>query len=256
MNIFRLDDDPGVAARWHCNQHVGKMMLEAAQMLSSVHWAHGYSGPNQRDDGNGPYKAHPTVNRWLGPYRWIEQSINNYRWTVALGVHLANEWQLRYGTVHGCMTTLEWLRANEPSLPDVAETPFIPSTHYRSEALFEIPGDPVATCRRFYAFWTVAFRSGPTTWPAGSRPPWIDEILNSEEPAMLAEILELLRDRRENTSRRMAKRHPTAQGEPKTRKASTEPSLSPRRQKLKKGGNHVNERKTTQSGPPRHQKVG
>ena len=31
MNIFYLDNDPTTAARYHCNKHVVKMILESAQ---------------------------------------------------------------------------------------------------------------------------------------------------------------------------------------------------------------------------------
>ena len=38
MNIFVLDRDPEVAARYHCDKHVCKMILEAGQMLCTAHW--------------------------------------------------------------------------------------------------------------------------------------------------------------------------------------------------------------------------
>lgn len=37
MNIFFLDPDPVIAASMHCDQHLHKMILESAQMLST--WA-------------------------------------------------------------------------------------------------------------------------------------------------------------------------------------------------------------------------
>jgi hypothetical protein len=36
MNIFILDTDPVVAAQYICDQHLNKMILESAQMLSTV----------------------------------------------------------------------------------------------------------------------------------------------------------------------------------------------------------------------------
>ena len=36
MNIFVLDDDIEKCARYHCDKHVVKMILESAQMLSTV----------------------------------------------------------------------------------------------------------------------------------------------------------------------------------------------------------------------------
>ena len=37
MNIFALSPVPEVAAKWHCDKHVVKMILESAQMLSTAH---------------------------------------------------------------------------------------------------------------------------------------------------------------------------------------------------------------------------
>ena len=36
MNIFVLDQSPEVAASYHCDQHLHKMILESAQMLSTA----------------------------------------------------------------------------------------------------------------------------------------------------------------------------------------------------------------------------
>jgi hypothetical protein len=38
MNIFYLDKDPKIAAQFHCDKHVVKMIIETAQMLSTAHW--------------------------------------------------------------------------------------------------------------------------------------------------------------------------------------------------------------------------
>jgi hypothetical protein len=37
MNIFILDNDPVIAAQEQCDKHVVKMIVESAQMLSTVH---------------------------------------------------------------------------------------------------------------------------------------------------------------------------------------------------------------------------
>jgi hypothetical protein len=37
MNIFALDESPMFAAQFHCDKHVVKMVLETAQILSTVH---------------------------------------------------------------------------------------------------------------------------------------------------------------------------------------------------------------------------
>ena len=37
MNIFKLDNDPIVCAKYHCDKHVVKMILEYAQIISTAH---------------------------------------------------------------------------------------------------------------------------------------------------------------------------------------------------------------------------
>ena len=44
MNIFFLDDDPRQAARDLGDRHVGKMLLEACQMMSTAARANGFDG--------------------------------------------------------------------------------------------------------------------------------------------------------------------------------------------------------------------
>ena len=38
MNIFILDENPDKAAKYHCDKHVCKMILESGQMLCTAHW--------------------------------------------------------------------------------------------------------------------------------------------------------------------------------------------------------------------------
>ena len=37
MNIFYLDTDPELSAKYHCDKHVVKMILEYGQLLSTAH---------------------------------------------------------------------------------------------------------------------------------------------------------------------------------------------------------------------------
>lgn len=46
MNIFVLDFDTEVCARYHCDKHVVKMIVEYAQLLSTAH--HVLDGDNSK----------------------------------------------------------------------------------------------------------------------------------------------------------------------------------------------------------------
>lgn len=81
MNVFVLDEDPSLAAKMHCDKHLGKMILESAQMLSAV--------AQQRWPGLGGYykpthQNHPCT-------KWVGESLANARWLVRLCQALDDE---------------------------------------------------------------------------------------------------------------------------------------------------------------------
>lgn len=79
MNIFALDPSPSVAASYHCDQHLNKMILESAQMLSTaMHKWYPHLSPYL-------YKiAHPNHPCTI----WISQSTQNAQWLSDLMYHL------------------------------------------------------------------------------------------------------------------------------------------------------------------------
>lgn len=83
MNIFFLHWDPEEAARMLCDKHVVKMVLETAQILSTI--------------SGGPYKPthekHPCV-------LWAKEAEDNFIWLCRHGLAIAEEFQRRYGKVH------------------------------------------------------------------------------------------------------------------------------------------------------------
>lgn len=90
MNIFYLDDDPSVCARYHCDKHVVKMVLETAQMLCTAH--HVLDGPKP-----GIYKLthinHPCN-------KWIRHSRANYFFGYYLYRYLCIEYYNRFRKFH------------------------------------------------------------------------------------------------------------------------------------------------------------
>lgn len=107
MNIFALDNDPIKAAQMHNDKHVVKMILETAQMLSTV--------------SGGPYrpthKNHPCT-------RWAAETKGNYHWLVQLGFALCHEYGIRYSKRHKCKDVIEQLKHAPERIPDGDRTPF------------------------------------------------------------------------------------------------------------------------------------
>jgi hypothetical protein len=116
MNIFALSLDPREAAKYHCDKHVVKMILETAQLLYCSHWMLDPDGL----PSNAYKKTHPNHPCSI----WIRESVENYRWLSDLGLALCNEYTYRYGKRHKTQDHLEWLSDNFPPLPEVPRTQF------------------------------------------------------------------------------------------------------------------------------------
>ena len=108
MNIFVVDTDPVLAARALCDRHVVKMVLETAQILSTI--------------SGGPYRPthqnHPCV-------LWAKASQRNYLWLVEHGQELGREYTRRYGKVHKSSQVIDQLSTPPKSITRVGLTPFV-----------------------------------------------------------------------------------------------------------------------------------
>jgi hypothetical protein len=100
MNIFVLDEDPITAAQMHCDKHVPKMCVEAAQMLASALRRHGATDEDMPLTKAGtPYKggyAHHPCTVWAG------DTYPNFQWLVVHGIGLCSEYRKRFGKDHAC----------------------------------------------------------------------------------------------------------------------------------------------------------
>jgi len=106
MNIFWLSKNIKRCARYHCNSHVVKMILEYAQLLFSAHWI-----LLSDFDGIEPYKLthanHPCA-------VWVRACSSNYLKLSSLSLALCREYTHRYGKVHKTQVQLEWLATHVP----------------------------------------------------------------------------------------------------------------------------------------------
>ncbi len=124
MNIFFLSYDPRVAARYHCDKHVIKMLLEATQLLWTAHHVTGpipdlETAPTTLSSGGRQHGYRPT-HRNHPCAVWVRTSITNYRWLVLLAEALAAEYHYRWPArtaPHACEAHVAWLACHEPPLP-------------------------------------------------------------------------------------------------------------------------------------------
>tara|TARA_R110000803_G_scaffold74903_5_gene139126 strand:+ start:3593 stop:4066 length:474 start_codon:yes stop_codon:yes gene_type:complete len=154
MNIFVLDEDVKLAAQYHNNKHVVKMVLETAQLLCGVH----HVIENELDV---PYrlshKNHPCS-------IWARECIENYIWLCDFGIELAKEYTHRYDKRHKCQDIIEWCIENKPNLLENGDlTPFALAMpeDYKTD-------DPVESYRRYY----ILDKPHIADWKKRDKPEW------------------------------------------------------------------------------------
>jgi len=111
MNIFVLDENPTLAAVDMCNKHVVKMVVETAQILSTVFRLKAeerWPCLSHKDAGNFPrlYRAthvkHPAV-------KWVAESVHNTEWLWQHQIALVQEYLKRYKKFHKTQTVINEL---------------------------------------------------------------------------------------------------------------------------------------------------
>ena len=121
MNIFYLDHDPARCASYHCDKHVGKMIVQHLQMMSVAMAHHGLS-PALKKDGTPystrAYKNHPCT-------LWVKESFSNLLWLWNMSMCLCEEFYSRYGKEHAGRKSLLSLDLDFAAVayPDVGLTP-------------------------------------------------------------------------------------------------------------------------------------
>lgn len=144
MNIFILDKDPKKAATMVCDKHVNKMIIESAQMMSTVHrMLDGtpvkrpsksgktiqtyYTFGDERDE-----LYYLAVHKFHGCTTWTAKSKANYEWHYDHFVGLSEEFSYRYKKPHSTYLKLgEMLSTPPKNIPDIGLTPFYQAmTHY------------------------------------------------------------------------------------------------------------------------------
>ena len=125
MNVFFLDKNPQLAAEYHHDKHVVKMILETAQLLSTAHRV--IDGEQYIDQSTGRKIKRWKMNDSFMEERlykathmnhpsnvWARESKDNYVWLYCLFVSLCNEYTHRYGKVHATCTKLADILSQPP----------------------------------------------------------------------------------------------------------------------------------------------
>lgn len=161
MNIFVLDTDPVKAAQMMCDKHVVKMVLETAQILSTV-----MAEIFPSDMWYKPtHRNHPCV-------KWASESYENFRWLYYHGWALKEEYAYRYGKRHkstDILNEVRWLLNTDlrSTFSEIARTPFVLAMPDDCKL-----DDPVVSYRLYY----MKHKSGIATWKKNRpKPEWYHE---------------------------------------------------------------------------------
>ncbi len=156
MNIFVLDRNPEIAASYHCDRHVVKMIVEYAQLLSTAHrlidgqrYSWNAKLPNGRskvitfmklegehvelcyDDTTSKYAVEVfdrkcyNLTHYNHPSAvWARTTDSNYIWLVELFKCVLHEYKKRYGKIHASNKLLEFFLNAPKNIPRGQLTPF------------------------------------------------------------------------------------------------------------------------------------
>jgi len=195
MNLFVLDNDAVKAAQLQCDKHVVKMIVESAQMLSTVH---------RMLDGRltrAPSKTGKTMSKhWVHSdpkldevlYRavhmhhpctvWTTESTANYDWHYQHFVALCDEYTYRYGKVHATDTLLREVLKNPPkNIPAGSKTPQPLAMKSNPECMNY--RDIVGSYRKFYQTKQDRFKM---VWTGRQVPDWFQY---RDQPMPLLEMM-------------------------------------------------------------------
>jgi len=182
MNIFRLDNDPVVAAQMMCDKHVCKMVTEYGQLLSTAHRVL-MGTPEKRLSKSGKRMVDHYVVRGAAKERllykvahknhpsaiWARENNENYRWLYKHFQATAKEYEHRYGRVHKTYKDLGSMLWFSPIVPD--------GTDYRWARETEMPqcmpdhckqDDVVDAYRKYY----IEEKKGFAKWTKRKTPNW------------------------------------------------------------------------------------
>jgi hypothetical protein len=176
MNIFVLDINPRIAAIYHNDAHLTKMILETAQLLSTAH---------RVLDGTKIQEKHPRTNRLVTRYKlendsfyqathinhpcaiWTRSSAQNYIWLNKLFISLGEEFRYRRNKDHKTYIDLKDLLSALPkNIPHIGLTPFAQAMPDKYK-----DADAVKAYRNYY----IHEKNHLAKWSLRSKPDWYYE---------------------------------------------------------------------------------
>ena len=157
MNIFFLDKTPSFSARYLCDKHVPKMLLESAQMLSTA--VQKYT--DRIEELYKPaYPNHP-MTIWVGDNR------DNFTWALGNALWINNEYEYRFKKKHKSFKIIQNIDDNNyiDDIPNgfFKEPPQCMPDEYRDKDYVTAYRRYYNTDKKYFAKWEKG-RSCPEWW--------------------------------------------------------------------------------------------
>jgi hypothetical protein len=165
MNIFVLSLLVKRCARYHCDVHVVKLLLESAQMLCTCHRVLDQNLNKKMDRKlyRSTHVKHPCN-------RWLRESVENYKWLYRLFIALCKEYTYRYNKVHlsekKLAKVLKRVPKNIPRIPMTSRPLAMPEKYHvkNDDGSFNI----VESYRLYY----INEKKSLCKWTGRSVPKW------------------------------------------------------------------------------------
>jgi hypothetical protein len=169
MNIFILDKNIEKCARYHCDQHVVKMILESVQMLCTALNKKGFATPYRST-----HVKHPCV-------LWVEESYDNFAWLRNLALALNSEYRFRFekDTDHRSIAVLREIESYSFDRRGLTEFAQAMPDEYK------VPGDAVKAYRQFYTGEKLGF----ARWSRRNRPRWVDHYMVNSKTSLVNNLV-------------------------------------------------------------------
>jgi len=145
MNLFILDNNIELSAKYHCDKHIVKMPTETAQMLSFA-----YHNKDIWDCSFPDFIMRFSKTHNLHPCSiWMRKSLSNFLYAANFGLALYNEYQYRYNKIDKhtrARTIFEFALKNPPNIADIGLTKF----ESCMDEQFKISDNPIVNYHNYY----------------------------------------------------------------------------------------------------------
>ncbi len=167
MNLFILDKNPEISAKYHTDRHIVKMPTETAQMISFV-----YHDLNLWNKEIPDFIMSFSKTHYKHPCSiWIRESLSNFIYAANFGIQLYEEYQYRYEQPekhNRAIRIFKFALENLPEIQDKGLTPFAQAM----DKEYLLYNDAVLNYREYY-------RSGKKhlhTWKKRENPPFLTNV--------------------------------------------------------------------------------